>query len=84
MINYNRLGYEIKRDFTNFLSFTRTRFKNKETKETAYLLDRVIGLGAHARMIDGVKAAILEEAVQTSYEKAGRKPVLGNVCPGKQ
>ena len=60
------------------LCFTRTRFKNKETKETAYLLDRVIGLGAHARMIDGVKAAILEEAVQTSYEKAGRE-----ACPGE-
>ena len=60
------------------LCFTRTRFKNKETKETAYLLDRVIGLGAHARMIDGVKAAILEEAVQTSYEKAGKE-----ACPGE-
>ena len=60
------------------LSFTRTRFKNKETKETAYLLDRVLGLGVHARMSDGVKAAILEEAVQTSYEKAGRES-----CPGE-
>lgn len=60
------------------LSFTRTRFKNKETKETAYLLDRVLGLGAHARMSDGVKAAILKEAVQTSYEKAGRE-----ACPGE-
>ncbi|WP_334090207.1 ISLre2 family transposase [Helicobacter typhlonius] len=60
------------------LSFTRTRFKNKETKETAYLLDRVLGLGAHARMSDGVKAAILEEAVQTSYEKAGKE-----ACPGE-
>ncbi len=60
------------------LSFTRTRFKNKETKETAYLLDRVLGFGPHARMCDGVKAAILEEAVQTSYEKAGRE-----ACPGE-
>lgn len=60
------------------LSFTHTRFKNKETKETAYLLDRVIGLVPHTRMSDGVKAAILEEAVQTSYEKAGRE-----ACPGE-
>ena len=78
MINYNRLGYEIKRDFTNFLSFTRTRFKNKETKETVYLLDRVLGLFPHARMSDGVEAALLEEAVQTSYEKAGKE-----ACPGE-
>jgi len=60
------------------LSFTRTRFKNKETKETAYLLDRVLGFGPHARMCDGVKAAIPEEAVQTGYEKAGRE-----ACPGE-
>ena len=60
------------------LSFTRTRFKNKETKETAYLLDRAIGLSPHTRMSDGVKAALLEEAVQTSYEKAGRE-----ACPGE-
>ena len=59
------------------LSFTRTRFKNKETKETAYLLDRIPGLGAHARMSDGVKAAIIKEAVQTSYEKAGREACSG-------
>ncbi len=60
------------------LSFTRTRFKNKETKETAYLLDRILGLSPHARMCDGVKAALLREAVQTSYEKAGKE-----ACPGE-
>jgi len=60
------------------LYFTRTRFKNKETKETAYLLDRVLGLLPHARMSDGVKAALLREAVQTGYEKAGRE-----ACPGE-
>ena len=60
------------------LYFTRTRFKNKETKETAYLLDRVLGLLPHARMSDSVKAALLEEAVQTSYEKAGKE-----ACPGE-
>ena len=60
------------------LSFTRTRFKNKETKETAYLLDRILGLTPHARMTDGVKAGLLEEAVQTSYGKAGKE-----ACPGE-
>ena len=44
-------------------------------------MDRVLGLGVHARMSDGVKAAILEEAVQTSYEKAGREscPISANL-----
>ena len=60
------------------LSFTHTGFKNKETKETAYLLDRVIGLSPHTRMSYGVNAAILEETVQTSYEKAGME-----ACPGE-
>lgn len=60
------------------LSFTHTRFQNKETGETTYLLDRIVGFGAHARMSDGVKADLLEEAVQTSYEKAGQ---MG--CPGE-
>ena len=60
------------------LYFTRTRFQNKETKETAYLLDRILGLLPHARMSDGVEAALLEEAVQTSYEKAGKE-----ACPGE-
>ncbi len=60
------------------LSFTHTRFKNKETKKTVYLLDKVVGIGTHARMSDGVKADILEEAVQTSYEKAGKE-----ACPGE-
>ena len=62
----------------SMLSFTCTRFKNKETKETAYLLDRLLGISAHDRMSDGVKAAILEEAVQTIYEKAGME-----ACPGE-
>ncbi len=62
----------------SMLSFTCTRFKNKETKETAYLLDRLLGISAHDRMSDGVKAAILEEAVQIIYEKAGME-----ACPGE-
>ncbi len=60
------------------LYFTRTRFQNKETKETAYLLDRILGLLPHAHMSDGMKAALLEKAVQTSYEKAGKE-----ACPGE-
>lgn len=53
------------------LSFTHTRFTSKETKETAYLLDRILGLEPHARMTDEIKANLLEEAIQTSYEKVG-------------
>ena len=39
---------------------------------------RLLGISAHDRMSDGVKAAILEETVQTIYEKAGME-----ACPGE-
>lgn len=60
------------------LSFFHTRFIKKETKETAYLLDRILGWEPHTRMSDGVKANLLEAAAQGSYEKAGER-----ACPGE-
>lgn len=59
--------------------FTHTRFINKKTKETAYLLDRIMGWKPHTRISDGVKARILEAAAQGSYEKAGK-----NACYGEE
>ncbi len=59
------------------ITFTHTRFIHKETGETAYLLDRLLGWGAHARMSGGVEAGILEEAAQGSYEKAGQRAFRG-------
>lgn len=54
------------------ISFTHTRFEHKTTGETAYLLDRILGLSPHARLSKDAKASLLEEAAQSSYEKAGR------------
>ena len=53
------------------IRFTHTRFVNKGTKKTAYLLDQIMGLSAHTRLSLDAKACILEEAVQSSYRKAG-------------
>lgn len=66
------------------VAFTHTRFKNKETGEMAYLLDRAVGWGAHTRVSDGVKAAMLEGAAQGSYERAGRAACEGEDCVGKE
>lgn len=55
------------------VSFTRTRFENKETKETAYLLDRILGLTAHMRISKEAQACLIEEAIKSSYEKAGQE-----------
>lgn len=59
------------------ITFTRTRFINKETGETAYLLDRILGWEPHTRISDGVSAGMLEAAAQGSYEKAGESACQG-------
>ena len=59
------------------ITFTRTRFIHKETGETAYLLDRILGWEPHTRISDGVKAGMLEAAAQGSYEKAGESACAG-------
>ena len=59
------------------IRFTRTRFLNKETVETAYLLDRILGWEPHTRISDGVKAGMLEVAAQGSYENAGESSCQG-------
>jgi len=51
--------------------FAHTRYTHKETKESVYLLDRILGLSAHTRLSVDAKACILEEAAQSSYRKAG-------------
>lgn len=54
------------------ISFTHTRFEHKTTGEMAYLLDRILGLSPHTRLSEDAKASILEEAAQSSYEKASQ------------
>lgn len=53
------------------VSFQHTRFIHKETKESTYLLDRILKLPPHARLSKDAKARILEEVVRSSYQKAG-------------
>lgn len=55
------------------LRFTHTRFTQKETKEVAYLLDRVMGLEVHVRLSEDVVETILEKASEESYRKAGKE-----------
>lgn len=53
------------------LTFTKTLFTNKKTKESRYLIDDILGIEPHERISDNAKAMILDEAVQTSYKRAG-------------
>jgi len=52
--------------------FEKTLFKNKSTGERTYLLDRIIGIEDHERLTEDAEAKMLEEAVETSYRKAGQ------------
>lgn len=68
----------VKRDTKNLITslgnvqYEKTLFINKETKERSYLLDQILGIESHARLSEDAEALLLEEAVETSYEKAGK------------
>ncbi len=70
--------YVVRKEKTSILTslgtlhYHKTLFRNKKTGEYEYFLDRAMGLEAHARMTEDAEARILEEAVQTSYEKGGK------------
>lgn len=58
------------------VSFSKTLYKNKKSGERTYLLDQVIGVQKNARMTEDAEAALLEEAVETSYRRAGEAASL--------
>ena len=55
------------------VQFQKTLFKNSKTKETCYLVDRILGIGEHQRITDDALANLLAEAVQTSYRRGGEE-----------
>ncbi|MDD4434442.1 MAG: ISLre2 family transposase [Parabacteroides sp.] len=58
------------------VTFEKTLFTNKETGESEYLLDRIMGLEKHERISDDALARMLKEAVQTSYRRGGEETSL--------
>ena len=58
------------------ITFNKTLFCNKETGESEYLVDRIIGLAPHQRMTEDAEAKMLGEAVQTSYRRGGEEASL--------
>ena len=58
------------------VTFAKTLFTNKETGESEYLLDRIIGLEKHERITEDAQARMLKEAVQTSYRRGGEETSL--------
>ncbi|MCL6559849.1 MAG: ISLre2 family transposase [Firmicutes bacterium] len=60
------------------VNYERTYYRHKETGERAYLIDRLVGYGVHARVDPLVKAQALETAVELSYRKSGEEAGRGN------
>jgi len=60
-------------DIMGTISFQRTGYKDKQTEEYIYLLDRVLGLGGHQKITLGAAAQILEETVMSSYARGGKR-----------
>lgn len=86
-----RAGWHIvRKDETSLLTslgsvtYHKTLFRNKETGQYEYLLDRIMGLEKHARMTEDAEAKILEEAVQTSYRRGGENASMTDEVVSKE
>lgn len=55
------------------VTFQKTLFKNKQDGHTEYLLDTIMGMESHEHLTEDAEAKLLEEAVDTSYQKAGNR-----------
>ena len=58
------------------VTFKKTLFTNRETGESEYLLDRIMGFEKHERISEDAFAKMLKEAVQTSYRRGGEATSL--------
>ncbi len=61
------------------LHYHKTWFQNKKTKSYECFLDQAMGVSPHARMTEDAEARILEEAVETSYEKGGKNVSVSSI-----
>ena len=62
--------------FLGDVTFQKTLFQNKQTKERAYLIDRIMGIEPNQRLSEAAIAQMLQEAVQTSYQKGAQQAGL--------
>ena len=58
------------------VTFQKTLFRNRETKETSYLPDRILKPEPNQRLTEDAVAEMLKESVQTSYRRGGEQTSL--------
>ncbi|WP_243120216.1 UPF0236 family transposase-like protein [Caloramator sp. E03] len=69
----------VRKDKTSLLTsfgmirYNRTYFKSKKDGKRHYLVDEIVGIGPHDRISSDVVINAIEEAIKSSYRKAGEK-----------
>ncbi len=61
-----------KTSFIGDVTYKKTLFRNKKTKEEKYLVDIFLGFEPHSRLTEDALAEMLKEVVDDSYQKAGK------------
>lgn len=71
-------SHETKQFITSLgtVTFEKMLFTNRDTGESEYLLDRMIGLEKHERISEDAMDRMLKEAVQSSYRRGGEETSL--------
>lgn len=64
--------------------YKKTYFRNPQTGERCYLLDRLMGFAAGERLTEDALAGIYEEAAQSSYRKGGMNASISGVPVSKE
>lgn len=59
------------------ISFRRRYYEDKENKEKVYLLDKIMEIEPKRRLLQNVRERLINEAIESSYEKAGEKAAYG-------
>ena len=55
------------------ISYSRTYFKPKRGGKRKYLVDKIIGIDSHDRVSSDVVINAIEESIESSYKKGGKK-----------
>lgn len=57
------------------IDFKRRYYLDKENNKRVYLLDEYFKIAPNERLLENVETKIIEEAIETNYEKAGKNVV---------
>lgn len=66
------------------VTYSRTLFKNTKTGASCYLLDKLIEVEPHTRMSEDAIARILDEAVDSTYQKGGANASISGSIMSKE